>query len=114
MWSLSCSKKTKVYWRFQVEELRAWAGSAIAQNNVAKNKEDLEHKVLVLSGPAGCGKSAAVLAVAADLHVHVHQWTVPTAVTWHESRHMGFQPETHEKGEKTHLQTQRRIYNEHQ
>ena len=108
---LNRSKNMKVFWGFQVEELRTWATSAIVQDKAATNKGDLEQKVLVLSGPAGCGKSAAVLAVAADLHVHVHQWTAPAAITWHESRHMGFQPASHEKGEKTLLQTPRRKHN---
>lgn len=66
----------------KVEEVKAWL-----EERMFSQKEEIRNNVLIISGPAGVGKSAAVNVIASQLEATVCEWNTPTPTLWQEHVH---------------------------
>jgi cell cycle checkpoint protein len=69
--------------RKKVEEVRAWLAAQAA--SLAGAAPAPRSRALVVAGPPGCGKSAAVAALAAEAGFAVAEWRPPAPTLWEEA-----------------------------
>uniref|UniRef100_A0A8C8VI82 Cell cycle checkpoint protein RAD17 n=1 Tax=Pelusios castaneus TaxID=367368 RepID=A0A8C8VI82_9SAUR len=60
----------------KIEEVETWLKTHIFQ----RQPKQVDGSVLVLSGPPGCGKSAAIQILAKELNIQVQEWTNPVSL----------------------------------
>ncbi|KAJ0097499.1 hypothetical protein Patl1_29113 [Pistacia atlantica] len=63
----------------KVEEVKTWF-----EERLRTSKDEFSSRVLVISGPAGVGKSATVHMIASHLGAKLHEWNTPTPTIWQE------------------------------
>lgn len=66
----------------KVEEVKFWF-----DERLASQKDKFHNNVLIISGPAGVGKSAAAHVIASHLGATVCEWNTPTPTVWQEHVH---------------------------
>lgn len=66
----------------KVEEVKVWF-----EERLGSQKEEFQNNVLIINGPAGVGKSAAVYVIASYLGATVCEWNTPTPTVWQEHVH---------------------------
>ncbi|KAF3796446.1 Cell cycle checkpoint protein, partial [Nymphaea thermarum] len=66
----------------QVDEVKLWL-----EERLISTKKRYGDNVLVITGPAGIGKSATVYVVASDIGAEVCEWKTPTPIIWQEYSH---------------------------
>ncbi|XAR73754.1 hypothetical protein NMG60_11007826 [Bertholletia excelsa] len=66
----------------KVEEVKMWL-----EKRLTKEKGQFSGNVLIISGPAGVGKSATVHVIASHLGAAVCEWNTPTPILWQEHLH---------------------------
>ena len=72
----------------KVEELEAWLGNFID----IRNKPTMERcpsRTLLLTGPAGCGKTSTLRLLAEAKGYHITEWRPPAVTTWEEVKQHG-------------------------
>ncbi len=67
------TSKLAVHYK-KVEEVRTWMENEFSHNKKARSSSG----ILVLRGPPGCGKSATVRALSADMGLAVQEWMPPS------------------------------------
>lgn len=66
----------------KVEEVKVWF-----EERLRRPKDASGNNVLVITGPAGVGKSATINAIASHLGARLCEWDTPTPVIWQEHLH---------------------------
>ncbi|CAK9320767.1 unnamed protein product [Citrullus colocynthis] len=66
----------------KVEEVKVWF-----EERLRTPKDASGNNVLVITGPAGVGKSATINAIASHLGARLCEWDTPTPVIWQEHLH---------------------------
>ncbi|XP_010029663.2 cell cycle checkpoint protein RAD17 isoform X1 [Eucalyptus grandis] len=66
----------------KVEEVKSWF-----EERLITSKDNLGDHVLVITGPAGVGKSATIYVVASHLGATLCEWNTPTPTVWKEYVH---------------------------
>ncbi|KAL6520808.1 hypothetical protein OROHE_016989 [Orobanche hederae] len=77
----NCLEELAVH-KKKVEEVRMWFEERL-RNSVGNSASN----VILVSGPAGVGKSATIHAIARHLGVEVREWSTPTPTIWKEHLH---------------------------
>ncbi|XP_030523723.1 cell cycle checkpoint protein RAD17 isoform X1 [Rhodamnia argentea] len=66
----------------KVEEIKSWF-----EERLITSKDNLGDHVLIITGPAGVGKSATIFVVASHLGATLCEWNTPTPTVWKEYIH---------------------------
>ncbi|KAM7262893.1 hypothetical protein ACFE04_000576 [Oxalis oulophora] len=66
----------------KVEEVKAWFAERLRMP-----KDEPANRVLVISGPAGVGKSATIHVIASHLGASICEWNTPIPTVWQEHVH---------------------------
>ncbi|KAE8705017.1 Cell cycle checkpoint protein RAD17 [Hibiscus syriacus] len=78
-----CSLEELAVNKKKVEEVKSWF-----EERLRTPKGEIGcSSVLIISGPAGVGKSATVHAIASKLGAHLCEWNTPTPTIWQEHVH---------------------------
>ncbi|KAK1322004.1 Cell cycle checkpoint protein RAD17 [Acorus calamus] len=77
-----CSLPELAVHKKKVEEVKIWL-----EERMQTSKEVYRNQTLVITGPAGVGKSATVHVIASHLGVELCEWKTPTPTLWKEHLH---------------------------
>ncbi|BBN05617.1 cell cycle checkpoint protein [Marchantia polymorpha subsp. ruderalis] len=75
------SEKDLAVHKRKVAEVREWIEEQV------QDPPESHSRVLVLTGPAGVGKTAVVLTLAKSMDLELLEWTTPTPTLWNEFSH---------------------------
>ncbi|KAK4843174.1 hypothetical protein QYF36_004941 [Acer negundo] len=76
-----CSVEELAVHKKKVEEIKTWFEKRL------RTKDDSSNHVLVITGPAGVGKSATIHVIASHLGARLYEWNTPTPTIWQEHVH---------------------------